>query len=158
MRVSDTLSPKQVGISNESEGLIRSKAEALARLADLLANGLENADKNEIERVLLDREKLQSTGIGGGVAIPHGSLDRIDKQVGAMLLCPAPIDFDAIDNAPVSILFALIGPKQTTGLHLQTLARVSRLLRSANFREKLLISPDGLSAYAAISEEEEKAK
>lgn len=158
MRVCDTLSPKQVAVSSEAEGLIRSKAEALKRLADLLARGLENVDKNEIERVLLDREKLQSTGIGGGVAIPHGSLDRIDKQVGAMLLCPAPIEFDAIDNAPVSILFALVGPKQTTGLHLQTLARVSRLLRNQSFRQKLLVSPDGSSAFAAIFEEEEKAK
>jgi PTS system nitrogen regulatory IIA component len=158
MGVCDILSPNQVSIANEAEGPVRSKADALRRLAGLLARGQSDVHSEEIERVLADRERLQSTGVGGGVAIPHGAIDRIERLVGAVLLCPEPIEFDAIDNAPVSILFAVIGPKRQTGEHLKALARVSRLLRNEAFRERLLRSPDGRSAFDLMSEEEGRAK
>jgi nitrogen PTS system EIIA component len=112
----------------------------------------------EVERVLVEREHLQSTGVGGGVAIPHGAIDRIEQLVGAVLLCPDPIPFDAIDNEPVSILFAVIGPKRKTGEHLKTLARVSRLLRNEDFRERLLKAPDGKTAFELMFEEEGRVK
>ena len=94
--------------------------------------------------------------MGGGVAIPHGSLERLDRTVGAVLLCPEPVDFEAIDGAPVSILFAVVGPKRATGEHLKTLARVSRLLRDDGFRERLLSAHDGAEAYAMIAAEESR--
>ena len=95
--------------------------------------------------------------VGGGVAIPHGSIDRLDRQIGAVLLCPNGIDFDAIDNAPVVILFAVIGPKRATGEHLKTLARVSRLLRDQGFRDRLLTASSGHAAYALLAAEDGRA-
>jgi PTS system nitrogen regulatory IIA component len=160
MGVSDILTPNQVSVSNEAEGLVTSKREAIRRLALLLASrqtapALVPAD--EIELVLNERERLQSTGVGGGVAIPHGSIDRLDRTIGAVLLCPTPIAFDAIDGAPVSILFAVIGPRRATGEHLKTLARVSRLLRHDDFRTRLVSAANGREAYALIAAEEGRA-
>jgi PTS system nitrogen regulatory IIA component len=154
MGVVEILSPERVSVANDAEGMVRSKADALGRLAVLLANGPPGMTASEIERVLSERERLQSTGVGGGVAIPHGSIDRLDRQVGAVLLCPNGIDFDAIDRNSVRILFAVIGPKRATGEHLKTLARVSRLLRDQSFRERLLDAPSGSAAYALLAAEE----
>jgi nitrogen PTS system EIIA component len=158
MGVSEILTPEHVSVASAAEGVVRSKAEAIHRLAALLAVGQAVVSPDEIERVLNDREKLQSTGVGGGVAIPHGSIDRVDHLIGAVLLCPKPIEFDAIDASPVSILFAVIGPKRATGEHLKTLARVSRLLRDDRFRERLLNAPSGRAAFQMIAAEEGKVE
>lgn len=157
MGVCEILSPKQVSVANEAEGLVYTKAESLRRLAALLSQGTTKVSAEEIERVLVEREHLQSTGVGGSVAIPHGTIDRIERLLGALLLCPAAIDFDAIDNAPVKILFAVIGPKGATGEHLKTLARVSRLFRSEEFRDRLLAAADGEGAFNLMVEEEGRA-
>lgn len=154
MGVSEILTPEHVSVASAAEGVVRSKVDAIRRLAKLLATGQTVVSAEEIERVLSEREKLQSTGVGGGVAIPHGAIDRLDHLIGAVLLCPAPIEFDAIDAAPVSILFAVIGPKRATGEHLKTLARVSRLLRDDGFRARLLRAPSGRAAFKLIAAEE----
>jgi PTS system nitrogen regulatory IIA component len=108
----------------------------------------------EVERVLMEREQLQSTGIGEGVAIPHGALVQLDTQYAGLLIVPDGIDFAAIDGQSVNIIFAVIGPKRATGEHLKTLARVSRLLRNKGFRERLIGSPSALAAHALIAAEE----
>jgi nitrogen PTS system EIIA component len=154
MGVSEILTPEHVSVASVAEGTVRTKAEAIQRLSKLLATGQALISAQEIERVLTDREKLQSTGVGGGVAIPHGAIDRLDHLIGAVLLCPKPIAFDAIDSAPVSILVAVIGPKRATGEHLKMLARVSRLLRDDAFRERLLSAPSGRDAFKLIAAEE----
>jgi PTS system nitrogen regulatory IIA component len=154
MAVSDILTPEHVSVAGEAEGVVRTKAEAVRRLAALLGRRQTVVGADEIEQVLAERERLQSTGVGGGVAIPHGSVDRLDRTIGAVLICPSPIDFDAIDGEPVSILFAVIGPKRATGEHLKTLARVSRLLRDEAFRSKLVAARSGREAYALIAAEE----
>jgi PTS system nitrogen regulatory IIA component len=154
MGVSEILTVDHVSVATAAEGVVRSKPEALRRLSELLARRQTAVAAEDIERVLLDRERLQSTGVGGGVAIPHASLDRLDHTIGAVLLCPTPIDFDAIDGNPVSILFAVIGPKRATGEHLKTLARVSRLLRDDRFRERLVGAASGPAAFAMIAAEE----
>jgi len=154
MRVLDIITADRVSVASDAEGPVRSKTEALRRLAELLALGQEALTTDEIEQVLVDRERLQSTGVGGGVAIPHGAVDRIERLVGAVLLCPKAVPFDAIDGAPVSILFAVIGPKRATGEHLKSLARVSRLLRDDSFRVRLLSAPTGREAYDRIATEE----
>jgi nitrogen PTS system EIIA component len=157
MRVLDILSANRVSVAGEAEGPVRSKPEALRRLAGLLADGHETVTVDEIDRVLAERERLQSTGVGGGVAIPHGAIERLDRIIGAVLLCPHPIGFDAIDAEPVSILFAVIGPKRATGEHLKTLARVSRLLRDDAFRARLLTAAGGAEAFQMIAAEEGRA-
>jgi PTS system nitrogen regulatory IIA component len=155
MGLLEILSADHVSVANEAEGTVRSKTEALRRIALLLAHGAGIAP-DVIERVLVEREKLQSTGVGGGVAIPHGAIDGLDRQVCAVLLCPRPIGFDAIDNQPVSILFAVIGPKGAAGAHLKTLARISRLLRDDLFRSRLLSAPSGAEAFNIIAAEDGK--
>jgi PTS system nitrogen regulatory IIA component len=154
MGVLDILTADHVSVSGQEEGIVSSKAAALMRLATLLAMGASEIRAEEIDRVLTERERLQSTGVGGGVAIPHGGIERLKRQVGAVLICPTPIEFDAIDGAPVSILFAVIGPKGATGEHPKTLARVSRLLRDDAFREKLLQASSGRVAFNLIAAEE----
>lgn len=157
MGVCEILSPQQVSVANEAEGVVHTKADALRRLSVLLAHGTTKVQPQEIERVLVEREQLQSTGVGMNVAIPHGTIDRIERLLGALLLCPKPIDFDAIDEAPVKILFAVIGPKGATGEHLKTLARVSRLFRSQDFRDRLVAAPNGEAAFHLMVEEENRA-
>lgn len=157
MGVSEILTPEHVSVAGPAEGVVRTKAEAIHRLSTLLARRQTVVSVEEIETVLVDREHLQSTGVGGGVAIPHGSVERLDRTIGAVLICPDAIAFDAIDGAPVKILFAVIGPKRATGEHLKTLARVSRLLRGDSFRTRLVAARSGRDAYATITAEEGRA-
>ena len=103
---------------------------------------------------ITEREQLQSTGIGEGVAIPHGALQQLETQFAALLIVPEGLDFAAIDNLDVTILFAVITPKRATGEHLKTLARVSRLLRSKGFRDRLVAAADAKEAYSLIATEE----
>ncbi len=158
MGVTEILSPERVSVASEAEGLVHSKSDAIRRLSVLLAVGSAVLSADEIERVLSEREGLQSTGVGGGVAIPHGSIERLDHVVGAVLLCAAPVEFEAIDAAPVSIFFAVIGPKRSASEHLKTLARVSRLLRDDGFRDRLLGATSGRRAFELIAAEEGKAR
>ncbi len=155
MRLTDLLAPERVGIQRETTDFDKEKA--LARLA-ILFGGRDGVSTSEIERVLLEREALQSTGIGEGVAIPHGALPQLEEQVAALLIVPHGVEFQAIDDAKVSILFGVIGPKRATGEHLKTLARVSRLLRSRDFRQRLVGASSAEDAYVLISAEEAEKK
>lgn len=156
MRLSELLSPARVGIKRaDNEDFDKEKAIGL--LARMLGEP-DGVATSEIERVLLEREQLQSTGIGEGVAIPHGALPQLREQVAALLIVPHGVEFQAIDDAKVSILFGVIGPKRATGEHLKTLARVSRLLRSKDFRTRLVSAEDATSVYELISAEETTEK
>jgi PTS system nitrogen regulatory IIA component len=148
--LANILSADRVSVANAAEGPVQSKVDALERLSAMLASGQDLVSQERILEVLTEREKLQSTGVGGGVAVPHGSVPELDRQVGALLICPKPIDFDAIDGAPVSILFALVGPKGAPAEHLKVLAKVSRLLRQEAFRAKLANVHAGAEAYDLI--------
>lgn len=156
MRLTDLLSPERVGIRRDV-GADFDKATALKVLAAMFGEH-DGITAVEIERVLLEREALQSTGIGEGVAIPHGALPQLAEQVAALLIVPNGVEFQAIDGGKVSILFGIISPKRATGEHLKTLARVSRLLRSKEFRNKLIASTDASSVYGLISAEEAERK
>jgi PTS system nitrogen regulatory IIA component len=153
----EILSPDRVSVSSETEGIVRDKPAALERLARMLASGQGEVDAHQILEVLSERERLQSTGVGGGVAVPHGAVTALQRQIGALLVCPRPIEFDAIDGAPVNILFALVGPKGAPAEHLKILARVSRLLREAGFRQRLAQAQTGSEAYELISTSERGA-
>jgi PTS system nitrogen regulatory IIA component len=118
-----------------------SKQAALEALAELLSEGATDAgartSTGEVLLVLEAREALQSTGVGSGVAIPHGRLVGLDRFVGALAIHRRGVDFEAIDGRPVSILFAVIGPEKAAGDHLKCLARIGRLLRDDSVRERL---------------------
>jgi nitrogen PTS system EIIA component len=148
--LADILTTERVAVAGQAEGIVRDKATALERLAAMLASGQDVVGADHILAVLVEREKLQSTGVGGGVAVPHGSVKELEQQIGALLVCPQPIDFDAIDDAPVSIIFALVGPKGAPAQHLKVLAKVSRLLRHADFRARLANASGGAEAHRLI--------
>lgn len=153
MHVLDILTAERIAVAGDATP-VHDKADALGVLAGLLARASSILTRTDVLEVLTRREELQSTGVGGGVAIPHGSLDRLDGIAGALLVCPKPIDFSAIDGEPVSILFAIVGPKRSTGEHLKTLARVSRLLRDDGFRRRLVDTRDPEEILSLIRLEE----
>jgi len=147
MRLSDIISEDRILV--DREGNVPTKAEALRALARLLATAV-GTPEAEVLALLLEREQLQSTGIGEGVAIPHSALEHAEGQAGALLLFPKGIDFDAIDGQPVQIVFGVVGPKRATGEHLRTLARISRLLRDEATRKQLIYAEGARAAFALI--------
>ena len=94
-----------------------------------------------LRKVLEERELLASTAIGDGIAIPHGKLDSVGRLVGALGRAVAGIEFDSIDGKPTHLVFMLVAPASSTGIHLKALARLSRLFRDAGFRKRLLDAP-----------------
>lgn len=106
--------------------------------------------------VLEDREKLGSTGIGEGVAIPHGKLPGLPALVGVFGRSTAGVDFDAIDGKPTHLFFALFAPENSAGIHLKALARISRLFKSAPLRAAILKASDEREIYRLIADEDAK--
>jgi nitrogen PTS system EIIA component len=155
MRLTDLLSAERVAVRHNTDGAPLDKAAVLKTLAAMLTHG-SVVDAADVERVLAEREQLQSTGIGEGVAIPHGAMAQLDAQHAGLLIVPEGLDFAAIDGLRVNIIFAVIGPKRATGEHLKTLARVSRLLRNRAFRDRLVAAPSSKAAYGLLSAEEEE--
>lgn len=123
-----------------------SKAEVLREIVDAVSAKIPEMDADEGLRVLLDRESLGSTGIGDGIAIPHGKLESLERIVVAVARSTKGVDFDALDHAPCRIIFLVIAPEQVAGLHLRILAHISRLLKSQDFRRDFLAADgvDGL--------------
>ena len=158
MRLTELLTQDRVALRHHQDGAPPiDKVGALRSLAKMLATGA-HVDFAEVERVLAEREQLQSTGIGEGVAIPHGALPQLENQFACLLIVPDGVEFVAIDGLKVNILFAVIGPKRATGEHLKTLARVSRLLRNKTFRDRLVSAPSSEAAYALIESEEGESR
>lgn len=153
MQLMQLLSADRVAIRHNDSASPLDKAGALRALAKLLALGTA-IDPELVEKVLVEREQLQSTGIGEGVAIPHGAMSQLDAQHATLLIVPEGVDFAAIDGLSVNILFAVVGPKRATGEHLKTLARVSRVLRNKSFRDRLVAAPSSEAAYDLIAAED----
>lgn len=109
-----------------------------------------------IVKVLMERERLGSTGIGEGIGIPHGKLKDLDSLVLGFGLSRKGVDFESMDGLPTHIFFLLITPENSTGLHLKLLARISRILKNDPFKQKLLNATDSDEIYSIIKEEEEE--
>jgi PTS system nitrogen regulatory IIA component len=147
MLLTDILTEQRV-----TTGLVASsKDDALAALAELFSADDPTLTVSDVHEVLRERERLASTGVGSGVAIPHGRIGSIEQLRAALAISPAGIPFDAIDGAPVRIIVGVLAPQHHTGDHLRVLARVSRLLRSAQVREALLAAPDAQAAFEVIA-------
>jgi PTS system nitrogen regulatory IIA component len=127
------------------------KDDALLALAELFSGDDPNLQASAVHEVLRERERLASTGVGSGVAIPHGRISSIEQLRAAVAISPGGIPFDAIDGAPVRIIVGVLAPQHHTGDHLRVLARVSRLLRSAQVREHLLDARDAHAAFDVIA-------
>jgi PTS system nitrogen regulatory IIA component len=128
-----------------SDVAVANKKQLFQKLGQI-AQDVYGADASEVIERLTERERLGSTGFGGGIAIPHAKLDGLDKVHGAVLLLAQPIPFDAIDEVPVDIVFMLLSPTDSGAEHLKTLARVSRLLRN----ETQLARIRGVRSEAAL--------
>jgi PTS system nitrogen regulatory IIA component len=129
------------------------KKQALQELARK-ASELTGQHERMIFDVLLERERLGTTGVGQGIAIPHGKLASLDRVYGLFARLERPIDFDAIDEQPVDLMFLLLAPEQAGADHLKALARVSRLLRDNAVCEKLRGSTSADALYALLTQTE----
>ncbi len=115
----------------------RTKNEILRELVELIAPPGSGADADAILASVQEREQVLSTGIGGGVAIPHGKTPHVDSLVMAAGVTPHSVDFDALDGRPVQLFFLLVGPESASGAHVKALSRISRLLRRDQLRSDL---------------------
>ena len=112
-------------------------------------------NSDDLVRVLRERERLGSTGIGGGIGIPHGKIKGLESLVLGFGLSRKGIDFESIDGEPTHIFFVLITPEDSTGLHLKLLARISRILKNDHFKERLLNAADRDEIFEIIKQEDE---
>lgn len=111
----------------------------------------------KLTEVLLEREKLSSTGMQDGVAIPHGKLAGLPALTAAFGVHRSGVDFDAIDGKPTHLFFALLAPENSAGVHLKALARISRLFKNAAFRKAIIEAADAKAIFELISTEDAKA-
>jgi PTS system nitrogen regulatory IIA component len=132
------------------------KAGTLSELANHMARLDPKVDATELGRVLEERELLASTAIGDGIAIPHGKLDSIGELAGVLARSGPGIEFDSIDGRPTHLIFMLVAPVSSMGVHLKALARLSRLFRDADFRRRLLAAPTREDMYRVIADEDAK--
>ena len=128
-----------------------SKKQALQDLARRAAD-VTGEPERAIFEVLIERERLGTTGVGNGIAIPHGKLPGLDRLYGLFARLETPIDFDAIDEQPVDLICLLLAPESAGADHLKALARVSRLLRDRSICEKLRGSDSAEAVYALLTE------
>ena len=128
-----------------------SKKQVLQELAARAANEA-GVDERDVFTVLLERERLGTTGVGHGIAIPHGRLAGLDRLFGFFARIETPVDFDAVDGEPVDLVFLLLAPEGAGADHLKTLARISRLLRDGALCDKLRGSRTADALYALITE------
>ncbi|MHC4460299.1 MAG: PTS sugar transporter subunit IIA [Planctomycetota bacterium] len=132
----------------------KDKESVITELVDLLdSNGL-LSERNVVLDAVLAREQTRSTGIGSGIAIPHGKCKAVKELVMAIGLAGEPIDFDSVDGKPVTIIFLLVSPADQTGPHIQALARISRLMLDEQFRQKLEKTPSADEAYELLNNKE----
>ena len=145
--ISDLITPSTIVPSLK----VTSKKQALQELA---RHGAESTGLGEraIFEILLERERLGTTGVGGGVAIPHGKLPGLTRLYGVFARLETPIDFDSIDEQPVDLIFLLLAPETAGADHLKALARVSRSLRDKETCEKLRGSDTAEALYALLTE------
>lgn len=133
MLLTELLAPDRVKVPLRSG----TKDEVLLELVDLVATDRDPAVRDAILASVREREALLSTGIGSGVAIPHGKTTDLDQLVMAAGVVATPIEFDALDGRPVQLLFLLVGPESSSGAHVKALSRISRLLRREQLRDDL---------------------
>ncbi len=150
MKISDVLSPEltRCAFSGQSKKRI---IEALSQLLSEHING-----GNELSERLFDnfvaREKLGSTGLGTGVAIPHCRTSGVKKIHGCLLKLTHPVDFDAIDDQPVDLIFALVVPEEKNDEHLSTLARIASIMQNDDYRQKLRSCAEDATLFNTVLE------
>ena len=147
MNIADIITPERVRFTTE----INSKKRAIEEISQLLAAGAPNLKQEDISESLTSREKLGSTGLGGGVAIPHGRMRGIDNGVGAFLRIGNGVSYDASDGANVDLVFGLLVPQNCNEEHLKILAQLAEMFLDEEFCSKLRAARDSQALYALLS-------
>ncbi|MEF8793011.1 PTS sugar transporter subunit IIA [Thiohalorhabdus sp.] len=153
IRLRDLLTPARV----RTDLTATSKKSLLDQLAAQLRSGHPELDEREVFQTLLRRENLGSTAIGHGVALPHGRMAGLDQPLGAFARLTESADFDAIDDQPVALVFALLVPDEENEQHLQVLARLAQMFDDQALRERLLQSPEDELYDLLVAKDEEMA-
>ena len=147
MEIADLLSPDAV-LAHVKATTKKQVLQEMAHKAALLTQ----LPERRIFETLTEREKLGSTGMGQGIAIPHGRVAGVEKMTGLFAQLDHPVDFDSMDDQPVDLVFLLLAPEGAGADHLKALARVSRLLRNQTICEKLRAAPHAATLYALLTE------
>lgn len=130
------------------------KNDVLRELSAWMAEQHDEVREDDVARVLTERERLGSTGIGEGIAIPHGKIDSVGGLIAGLARSKKGIDFQAIDSAPTHFFVVLLAPANSAGEHLKALARVSRLFKNGDFRKRLLAAKTAREMYLLLSQED----
>ncbi|MDP6685817.1 MAG: PTS sugar transporter subunit IIA [Candidatus Omnitrophota bacterium] len=154
MKILDLLNEKAISADLKSQD----KKGVVQELIDLLINAgeLKPRMKDTVVKILLNREALGSTGIGQGVAIPHGKCEQVKELIGAFGVSKTGINFDSLDGEPAYIFFLLLAPIESSGPHLKALARISKLLKDKYFRDSLKDAGTDKKLSKIIKEEDQK--
>jgi len=147
MEIADLIRPEGIIANLRATSKKQALQEMARRAAELTGQG-----ERQVFDVLLERERLGTTGVGNGIAIPHGKLPHLDRLYGVFARLGRPIDFESIDEQPVDLIFLLLAPESAGADHLKALARVSRLLRDKTTCEKLRGSDNAEAIYALLTE------
>lgn len=150
MKISDILSTDVIAVNMD----VADKDDAINKIIDLSIKSGKILDKEKVTKTIFEREKLVSTGVGKGFAIPHGKTDAISDVVAAFAITKEPIDFDSIDGEPVRFIFLLIGKENLLNTHIKLLSRISRLMNKDEFREALLEAKTGDEVLKIFKDEE----
>ena len=134
----------------------KSKEEVLRELVQVLAQQEKQLNQDRIVEILLEREGLQSTGIGDGLAIPHGKSKEVKKILASFGRSPGGMDFKSLDEKPTHLFFLLIAPENSAGMHLKALVQISRLMKDQAFRKSLMEAKSADEIYSIFSEGDEK--
>lgn len=153
MNLADIIQSESICTDLKSNG----KLDVLAELGELLSIQAPSAGADAITTTLVERERLATTGVGGGIAIPHGKLSAAKKISAAIGISKTGVPFDALDGEPVKIFVALLAPLASSGEHLRALARISRLLKDPESKLRLLEAADADEIYRIIKEDDEKS-
>jgi fructose PTS system EIIBC or EIIC component len=151
MKISDILSPDVIEVNSD----VKDKDDSLNKIIAIAAKSGKILDLNRVTETIFEREKLVSTGVGKGFAIPHGKTDAITDTVAAFVITKEPIDFDSIDGEPVRFIFLLVGKETLLNTHIKLLSRISRLMNKDEFREKLLQAKSKEDVLKIFKDEEQ---
>lgn len=152
MKISDILTGDLIEVNLS----VTDKEDAINKMIDIAQRSGKIIDIDEVRKSVFDREKLVSTGVGKGFAIPHSKTDNITDVIAAFAVLKDPIDFESIDNEPVKFIFLLIGKDSLLNIHIKLLSRISRLMNNDAFREKLQ-QADTKEKILNLFKEEEKS-
>jgi PTS system nitrogen regulatory IIA component len=148
MQIKSLLTPERTCSNLEAS----SKKNALELLAKIIAQDIPTIDADDLLRRFLARERLGSTGVGHGIAIPHCRINNSTGAIGALITLKHPIEFDAIDGEPVDILFAMLVPEEAHDEHLKNLAALAGALTRNEFRQRLRAAGDNIALYDAATQ------